>query len=145
MSRVWIFVILAFSLVTAQAQNSGVTGNWANPSGSVIQIYRCGADLCAKIIAIRANAPGHVDANNPDPALRQRPLCNLTIGTGFRPSGPDRAQDGRLYDPESGKTYTGTMARDGNKLKLRGYVGIPLFGRTETWTRAPEPVPACHS
>lgn len=145
MGRVWIFVILAFSLLTAQAQNSGVLGNWANPSGSVIQIYRCGTALCAKLIAIRADAPGHVDANNPNPALRRRPLCGLTIGTGFEPSGPDRAEHGRLYDPESGKTYTGSMTRDGDKLKLRGYVGIPLFGRTETWTRAPDSLPACHA
>ena len=145
MGRVWIFAILAFSLLTAQAQDSGVLGNWANPSGSVIQIYRCGATLCAKLIAISADSPTRVDANNPDTALRNRPLCGLTIGKGFEPSGPDRAQGGKLYDPESGKTYTGTMTRDGNKLKLRGYVGIPLFGRTETWTRAPDSVPACHA
>ena len=144
MSRVWIFAILAFSLATAQPQSSSVTGNWANPSGSVIQIYRCGAALCAKLIAISAHAPGHIDANNPNPALRNRPLCDMTIGTGFEPSGPDRAKGGKLYDPESGKTYTGTMTREGNKLKLRGYIGIPLFGRTETWTRAPDSVPICH-
>lgn len=143
MGRVWIFAILALSLATAQAQNSGVLGNWANPSGSVIQIYRCGADLCAKLIFISPNEPGHLDAENPDPALRHRPLCGLKIGTGFQPSGPDHAQDGKLYDPKSGKTYTGSMTREGNKLKLRGYVGIPLFGRTETWTRAPDSVPAC--
>lgn len=145
MSRMWPFAILAFALVTAQAQNSGVLGNWANPTGSVIQIYRCGANLCAKLIAIRADASTRVDTDNPDPALRHRPLCGLKIGTGFKPSGPDRAEGGRLYDPESGKTYTGSMTRDGNKLKLRGYVGIPLFGRTEVWTRAPDSVPACQS
>ncbi len=145
MGRVWIFAILAFSLLTAQAQDVGVLGNWANPSGSVIQIYRCGADVCAKVIAISAKAPTRRDVDNPDPALRGRSLCGLDIGTGFELAGPDRAHGGRLYDPESGKTYTGVMAREGNLLKLRGYVGIPLFGRTETWTRAPDSIATCKS
>jgi uncharacterized protein (DUF2147 family) len=139
----WIPALFIFSLATAQALNSSVLGNWANPSGSVIHIYRCGTNLCAKLIAISASAPTRVDANNPDPALRRRSLCGLEIGTGFQPAGPGRAQGGRLYDPKSGKTYTGSMTRDGNQLKLRGYVGVPLFGRTETWTRAPNTIAAC--
>ncbi|MGH9588706.1 MAG: DUF2147 domain-containing protein, partial [Acidobacteriaceae bacterium] len=89
MSRVWIFVILAFSLATAQAQN-GVLGNWANPSGSVIQIYRCGADICAKIIVVSTSAPTQVDGENPNPALRGRSLCGMKIGTGFKLVDPNR-------------------------------------------------------
>lgn len=118
-------------------------GNWADPDGSIIHIYQCGEDICATLIAISAKEPTRVDAENPDPALRRRSLCGLKVGTGFHPAGPDHAKGGRLYDPKSGKTYTGTMTREGNQLKLRGYVGIPLFGRTETWTRAKETVAAC--
>jgi uncharacterized protein (DUF2147 family) len=36
------------------------------------------------------------------------------------------------------------MIRDGDKLKLRGYIGFELFGRTETWTRAPNDIVPCH-
>ncbi|MGH9588053.1 MAG: DUF2147 domain-containing protein, partial [Acidobacteriaceae bacterium] len=74
-----------------------------------------------------------------------RSLCGMKIGTGFKLVDPNRAQDGKLYDPKSGKTYTGSMTRDGNKLNLRGYVGIPFFGRTETWTRAPDSITACRA
>lgn len=150
MARVWIPALLillgisTLSTATAQARNSGVLGNWANPSGSIIQIYRCGSDICAKLIFISASAPTHFDTENPDPALRGRSLCGLKIGTGFELAGPDRAQGGRLYDPKSGKIYSGSMTREGDKLKLRGYVGISLFGRTETWTRAPDSVATCH-
>jgi uncharacterized protein (DUF2147 family) len=46
---------------------------------------------------------------------------------------------GKLYDPKSGKEYKGRAKLEGeNKLVLRGYVLIPLFGRSETWTRAEE-------
>ena len=43
---------------------------------------------------------------------------------------------GMIYDPNSGNTYKGTMRLvDRNTLKLRGYIGISLFGRSDTWTR----------
>lgn len=89
--------------------------------------------------------PVRVDAKNPDPALRGRSLCGLVIGKDFESVNPSKAQGGKLYDPKSGKTYTGSMTREGGKLKLRGYVGIPLFGRTEIWSRAPDKIAACHS
>ena len=145
MSRVLLSVFVMVLFATAHGQTNGILGNWTNPGGSTIHIYRCGSDICAKLIAISKDAPGRVDAENPDPALRGRPLCGLQIGKDFQPKGADRAQGGELYDPKSGKTYTGSMTREGDKLKLRGYVGIPLFGRTETWNRAPDNIAVCHS
>ena len=59
----------------------------------------------------------------------------LEIGRGFRLTDPAHAEDGTLYDPKSGKTYHGVMESAGDKLKLRGYVGIKALGRTEVWTR----------
>ena len=145
MNRVWICVCVVVLLATAQGQSDSILGNWTNPKGSTIHIYQCGSKICANIIGISSSAPARADAENPDPALRRRSLCGLKIGTGFELESPSRARGGKLYDPESGKTYTGSMTREGDKLKLRGYVGIPLFGRTETWSRAPEKVPACRS
>lgn len=125
------------------AQGNSVLGNWNDPTGSTIQVYRCGTDVCARLIKIRANAPSRVDGKNPDPALRKQALCGLQIGTGFHLTTPTRAEGGRLYDPQVGKTYSGSMIRDGAKLRLRGYIGIALFGRTEIWTRAPDGIPPC--
>lgn len=142
--RIFAFATLLLAVV-GWAQTESVLGNWKNPTGSVIQIYRCGPAVCARVIAIRSGAPTRLDARNPNPALRRRSLCGLQIGSGFRLEGPDRAQGGRLYDPESGKTYSGSMALDSGKLMLRGYVGFAIFGRTEVWTRAPANVTPCHS
>jgi len=77
-----------------------------------------------------------IDRNNPDEALRTRPLCGLEMLGDFRQTEPNRWGDGWIYNPENGKRYHATMTLDGNLLKLRGYVGIPLFGETQTWTRA---------
>jgi uncharacterized protein (DUF2147 family) len=143
MKQICITALCLLSIV-AQAQNNSVLGNWSNPTGSTIQIYRCDANVCARLISIRKNAPSHVDWKNPNVALRTRPLCGLQIGMNFHLANPGRAEGGQLYDPQSGRTYSGMMTRDGDKLKLRGYVGLSLFGRTETWTQAPANITPCH-
>jgi uncharacterized protein (DUF2147 family) len=57
--------------------------------------------------------------------------------TAFKFDGDDEWIGGDIYAPESGKTYSSYMyLKDINTLKVRGYVGISLFGRTETWTRS---------
>ena len=145
MRRAWIPVLLLVALTSARGQNDGVLGNWRNPTGSIIQIYRCGADVCAKLVVLRPNAPSRVDGKNPNPALRSRALCGLQIGSKFHLTGPGHAEGGQLYDPQSGHTYSGSMTRDGNLLKLRGYIAFSIFGRTETWTRAPDNVTPCKS
>ena len=117
------------------AQTSGVLGYWRSPAGSILHIDRCGGDVCATVVTISKTAPGTIDANNPDKSLRSRPLCNLEVGLDFKLADAAHAEDGKLYDPESGKTYKGSMTAEGNKLNLRGYVGFKAFGRSETWTR----------
>lgn len=117
------------------AQESGVLGYWREPGGSVLHTEACGGDVCASIVAISPSAPARVDDKNPNPTLRGRSLCGLRIGEGFHLAAPNKAEDGKLYDPKSGKTYHGLMTSSGKDLHLRGYIGVSLFGRTETWTR----------
>jgi uncharacterized protein (DUF2147 family) len=60
----------------------------------------------------------------------------LDIMYGFNLSEGKVWDDGEIYDPKSGKTYSGTITLQGeNTLDLRGYVGLPIFGRTSVWTR----------
>lgn len=80
--------------------------------------------------------PSDKDVLNPDPALRDRLLLGLTIMDGFTHAGEGRWKSGRIYDPNSGKTYKCKLTLvDENTLELRGYIGFSLLGRTETWTR----------
>lgn len=122
---------------------NGVLGYWSTNAGSVLHIDRCAAGVCITIVTISKTAPGVIDERNPDSGLRNRPICKLDIGNGFKLTDPNHAEDGRIYDPESGKTYKATMASDGNALHLHGYVGIKLFGRTETWMRTSESAATC--
>ena len=119
-------------------------GDWREPGGSIIAVAHCGTDICARLIAINHDAPSTVDAHNPDAALRSRPLCGLTIGTGFHLTDPAHADGGKLYDPKTGKTYKGSMTNDGDTLHLRGYVGVKAFGRTQDWVRTTAPSVPCH-
>ncbi|MGH9381497.1 MAG: DUF2147 domain-containing protein [Thermoanaerobaculia bacterium] len=78
-----------------------------------------------------------VDRNNPDLALRGRPIIGLEMVGGFTYDGDDRWTGGTIYDPKKGKTYSCRMTlQDDGSLDLRGYVlGMPFLGRTTTWTR----------
>ncbi|MBB6461637.1 DUF2147 domain-containing protein [Flammeovirga kamogawensis] len=77
-----------------------------------------------------------IDKLNPDASLRERFLDGMIMLSDFDYKGKGQWEDGSVYDPDSGKTYSGSIQNSGpNVLKMRGYVGIKLFGRTELWTR----------
>ena len=149
-SILWLAVLLLAILIpTAGAQQPRVVGRWLSESRKgVIEIYPCADKLCGKLFwlvdPIRDGAPA-VDRNNKDPALRQRPLCGLTMLGDFQQVDANRWGDGWIYSPENGKTYRATMTLDGDQLKLRGYIGIPLLGETQTWTRADPSLKGCES
>jgi uncharacterized protein (DUF2147 family) len=64
-------------------------------------------------------------------------ILGMVIMRNFHPVGDDWA-DGSVVDPENGKEYKGKIWAAGkDSLKMRGFVGISLLGRTETWTRIP--------
>lgn len=132
-----IFAAL-FLLLPAPAlpATSLLLGEWTTPDHSVVRVFHCAdSRLCARIIGIGPKTGTKVDVNNPVASDRQRSLCGLIIGSDFQSDGAGHAKQGHIYDPESGKTYAAEMSADGDVLKLRGYVGISLFGRNETWHR----------
>ena len=64
-------------------------------------------------------------------------ILGMVILRNFHPSGDDWV-DGTVVDPENGKEYKGKIWAVGNdKLRLRGFIGISLLGRTEGWVRIP--------
>jgi uncharacterized protein (DUF2147 family) len=136
-----VLLVAALSALTCSAEN-GVLGTWREPTGSSIEIANCGKEICLRIVSFGTHAPSdHKDVRNPNASLRGRSLCHLQIGQGFHLAGNDTAQGGTVYDPKTGKTYKGSMTRVGNDLHLRGYVGLRIFGKTETWTRSENPPP----
>lgn len=134
-------LVLTVAAANTYAQALAVSGYWRTPSGAIVRVAPCGHALCVEIAKLPPGNHPVSDTRNPDPRLRKRPLCGLIIGGGFVAVDPQHARGGHLYDPQSGHTYSGQMTAEGNLLRLRGYVGLPLFGRTETWVRASRPPP----
>ncbi|AXA92426.1 DUF2147 domain-containing protein [Massilia sp. YMA4] len=69
-------------------------------------------------------------------ADKGKPMVGLAIINGMKKEG-DEYKGGTILDPEDGKVYKSKMklVDDGKKLDVRGYVGVPMFGRSQTWVR----------
>jgi uncharacterized protein (DUF2147 family) len=142
--RVLALISLVALMLTAGQAVANAIGRWATEDHSGhIEIARCGEKLCGTLVwlAEPTNAAGKpvTDRNNPNPELRDRPVLGLTIVSGMEPARRHNMwENGTIYDPQSGNTYRVRMTlADGRTLQLRGYVGVPLLGRTSTWTRVP--------
>lgn len=139
------------SVTAFAADKKGITGRWTVQDGnSRVEIYQdANGTIEGKICWLREPnyAAGHPDAGkpkldrkNPDKSLRNQPIIGLVLLKGFKSDGEDKWSGGKVYDPESGKTYKGTLKLESeNTLNMRGFIGISLLGRSEKWTRYTEP------
>jgi uncharacterized protein (DUF2147 family)/fucose 4-O-acetylase-like acetyltransferase len=144
-------IILAVAVAIGTAASSQAArkpvvhpvGLWHAEGGAAqIDLRDCGGALCGRVAWLRSPFDEHgcalLDRHNPDDSLRERPVIGLEILRGLEPSpGEDGVwTSGSIYDPGSGSTYRASLTvADENHLELRGYVGIPLLGRTTTWFR----------
>ena len=142
--RLASLVLGLFLLSTAaRAQNKPdkLEGLWYNDIKSAkVQITK-GSDgkFYGKVVWLKEplkNGKPKVDELNEDPKLRSRPRLGLQLLNGFVKDGDEKYDDGTIYDPLNGKTYSCKITYKGNTLDIRGYIGISLFGRTTTWSRA---------
>ncbi|MDH3613093.1 MAG: DUF2147 domain-containing protein [Gammaproteobacteria bacterium] len=137
--RVYI-IFLALFAHAGWAGQGDVEGRWLSGDGDGwIEIQLVGNSLIG-IVAGSPNTkegdPPRYDDKNPDPRLRDRALEGMTIMSGFEYSGNDKWTGGTIYDPNSGRTYKCTLTQvDRDTIKVRGYIGVSLFGRSDTWTR----------
>ncbi len=126
----------------ARAQTLSPLGVWTNEEKkATFEIYKCGDKLCGKIITLTVpNDPEtgkpKLDTKNPDPKLRTRPRLGLVFMQGFSYDGDNKWDNGKIYDPESGKTYSCYMKMESaNTMEVKGYIGFSLIGKSQTWTR----------
>jgi uncharacterized protein (DUF2147 family) len=119
-----------------------IAGTWLSGDGDGLVAIRLEDGVIrAKILGSpnERSDRAKTDVNNPDPALRGRRLIGLEIFKNFRYDGNGEWSGGSIYDPNSGKTYRCKLRLvDPDTLKVRGFIGIALIGRTETWTRQPD-------
>ena len=147
---VMLFGLLAASGLVVADDREAVFGRWAQDR-SILEVRPVEDGLEMVIVAMvdpnyredeEIGVPGEprVDIENPDESLRDRPILGLNLVSDYRFD--DGAWQGQIYDPESGKVYSSKMkvGQEGN-LEMRGYIGIPLFGRTASFA----PVSSCQA
>jgi uncharacterized protein (DUF2147 family) len=141
---------LSGSAHAESAAESGALGLWLNQAqGWVVETVRCDSGLCGTLVSfIKGNGDNYVarDSRNPDPTKRGTPLCGLMLLGNFTPSKSveKKWENGWVYDPDSGATYKGEASlTDANTVNLRGYVLIPLFGKTLTLVRQTGTITRC--
>lgn len=136
--------LAAFSLnlYAQSAEADAVVGTWiVEDKKAKIKIYNKGDKYYGKIVWLREpndeNGKPKVDKENPEEKLRTRPLVGLVMLKGFVYDEDNVWEDGDIYDPKNGKTYSCemTLSEDGNTLDVRGYIGFSFIGRSQTWTR----------
>ncbi|MBN2638696.1 MAG: DUF2147 domain-containing protein [Bacteroidales bacterium] len=133
-----------FSLQAQDIKANDIVGLWlTQDKDSHVEIYKEGDKYFGKIVWLKdpnddKTGKPKLDDKNPDPALQSRPVLGLNLLKDFV-FDDDEWNDGKIYDPKSGKTYSCYMefpdSDNKNRLKIRGYVGISLLGRTVYWTR----------
>jgi uncharacterized protein (DUF2147 family) len=126
--------LLAASARGDVAMEKQILGKWLTQGEGVIEIYLAASGKVEGRIVGHGSGP--LDENNPDPALRSRPLNGAVILQGFRYAGDSKWTDGTIYNPLNGKTYRCNMElKNADTLSVHGYIGVPILGRSVLWTR----------
>lgn len=137
------FVLLSFfvflGLIAFGQQADAIVGKWLNSSKEAhIQIYKKNNKYFGKLAWLKEpnddDGKPKKDVNNPSRDLRNSSLLGLEILKNFQ-FVDGVWEDGTIYDPRTGKTYSCKITLSGNKLNVRGFVGISLIGKTDVWTR----------
>ena len=125
--------IIAFAFVVLAGYSQEIVGKWFTEAGDAkVEIYEANGKLNGKIVWLQ-KGPDTKDTHNTDEKLRSRKLMGVNILSGLTKKS-DKWEGGRIYNPKNGKNYKCSIWLDGDKLKVRGYIGF-LY-ETQTWKRA---------
>lgn len=136
-----LLLLSIFITSFSYSQSYNIEGDWyTENNNAIVKIYKDGNTLSGKITWMKTpndeNGNPKTDPENPDEKLKSRKRLGMIMMYNFSYDEDDQWDDGEIYDPESGNTYSGIITMTSkNKLDLRGYVGISWFGRTSQWTR----------
>ena len=135
-----IIAALFFSTIF-YSQNKGVVGKWKTMDDetgkpkSVIEIYENSEKIYAKVIEILDEQHKKDVCTKCSGDDKNKPILGMIVVKGLSKKG-NEYKDGKILDPQNGKLYKSIIALEGNdKLKVRGFIGISLLGRTQYWYR----------
>jgi len=137
-----LLFILGSSFLAFQDDPNAIVGVWKTGDGNaMVKIYKNGEKFQGKIVWLKEpNDPEtgkpKLDKNHTDEASRTRPILGLVNIWGFTYKDKNVWEEGNIYDPKNGNTYSCTIKMlNPNTLEVRGYIGVSLIGRTDTWTK----------
>ena len=137
-------IVCASFVTNAYAQDSDPQGLWkivdenSGKATAVIKVVKSEGILhgtIQKVLGRPDGAPAPTcDACEGE--LKGTPIIGLRILSGHRDDG-EKYSGGEILDPGNGKTYSSNLkvVENGMKMEVRGYVGLPLFGRSQIWER----------
>lgn len=138
MKRLFTFFLL---LITTYINSQSIFGKWENRDeetnkvDSVIEVYKKNGKAFAKIIEIKNKNRQNALCEKCSGKRKNKPILGMNILSGLKKDG-DEWSGGKILDPKNGKEYKCYIKLDGiNKLKIRGYIGFSLLGRTAYWQR----------
>lgn len=117
-----------------------IVGVWKNGTGKGhIQIFKQGGRYHGKIVwlkdALDKTGKPKTDFKNEDPSKHNRPLLGITMLRDFTFE-DGQWSGGRIYNPGDGREYKALIRmKNPQTLTVRGYMGVTLLGKTDTWTR----------
>ncbi len=139
MKKLLVALTLVIVSVALFAQGGDIVGKWTtvdDESGkpkSIVEIFKSSDGLYYGKIVQLLQKPENETCIACKDDRRNKPLIGLEIIRGLKKEG-DNFTGGTITDPKTGKSYKCTITRSGDKLNVRGYIGISLVGRTQTWT-----------
>jgi uncharacterized protein (DUF2147 family) len=132
-----IFFLIPASLVAQDADD--ILGYWLTDDGEAkIQIFKEGGKYHGEVVWLKEpldeNGKPKTDTQNPEKEKRKKPVIGMRLVYGFEFE-DDQWEGGEIYDPKEGKTYECRIRLKRGKLEVRGFIGMPMFGRTVVWTK----------
>jgi len=137
-------VTLSFSFIKKSAEDNpdAIVGVWKTGEGTaMVRIYKNGDKYQGKVVWLKEptdpeTGKPKIDKNHPDESVRSRSILGLINVWGFVFKGNNLWDEGNIYDPKNGNTYSCTIKlNNANTMEVRGFIGVSLIGRTDTWTR----------
>lgn len=129
------------ALVHAEESPTGLWKSIDDKSGkpkALIRITESGGELQGKIekLFLEGDADKNPKCDKCEGVNKDQPIIGMTILFGLKKDG-DEYNGGKILDPGNGKLYSSKLSVIDNnkKLNVRGYIGVPFMGRTQTWLR----------
>ena len=143
----WLLIHFLFLIYSA---NTWAVGSSVSPVGmwttiddvthtkrSIVQIWQNNGVYYGKILKVYSQPGDTGFCKKCSGSLKNKPILDLRIIWDVKQTGENEWSQGYILDPKSGNTYRVrfTLSSDNKLLNVRGYIGIPLLGRTQTWLR----------